>query len=66
MQSFAGQELSPMPDQLLGLSGSLRTREIWDYKLEGNLPALVTLFTKKGGVLLGDTVHSRHISFIRL
>lgn len=47
MQSFAGQELSPMPDQLLGLSGSLRTREIWDYKLEGNLPALVTLFTKK-------------------
>lgn len=46
MQSFAGQELSP--DQLLRLSGSLRTREIWDYKLEGNLPALVTLFTKKG------------------
>lgn len=48
MQSFAGQELSLMPDQLLGLSGSLRIREIWDYKLEGNLPALVTLFTKKG------------------
>lgn len=66
MQSFAGQELSLMPDQLLGLSGSLRTREIWDYKLEGNLPALVTLFTKKKRVVLGDTVHSRHISFIRL
>lgn len=65
MQSFAGQELSPMPDQLLGLSGSLRTREIWDYKLEGNLPALVTLFTKKR-VVLGDTVHSRHISFVHL
>lgn len=49
MQSFAGQELSLMPDQLLGLSGSLRTREIWDYKPEGNLPALVTLQKKKKG-----------------
>lgn len=51
-----------MRDQLAGL---LRFSEIWNFELEGNLLAQVTLFTKR--VVLSDiNVQSRYISFVIL